>query len=141
MKRLKLAVAALFTLVTIVSVSAQDSNNPWVVGFGLNLVDIRTSSDFSTNVEDYLGPNDWNLLPSISRISVEKYIEDGWEIAAINYPRAKTDPELIEEFMEILAEDLLVTFQQKRITLVTPRISIMYESEASYMPQYIDPVK
>jgi len=66
-----------------------------------------------------------------------KYIEDGWEIAAISYPRAKTDPERIEEFMEMLAEDLLVTFQQKRITLITPAISIMYESEAPYMPQAV----
>jgi len=66
-----------------------------------------------------------------------KYIEDGWEIAAISYPRAKTDPEIIEEFMEMLAEDLLVTFQQKRITLITPAISIMYESEAPYMPQAV----
>tara|TARA_R110000851_G_scaffold283841_1_gene437392 strand:- start:64 stop:444 length:381 start_codon:yes stop_codon:yes gene_type:complete len=66
-----------------------------------------------------------------------RYVEDGWEIAAINYPRAKTDPEMIKQFMEILAEDLLITFQQKRITLVTPSISIMYESEASYMPQAV----
>ena len=66
-----------------------------------------------------------------------EYVEDGWEIAAISYPRAKTDPEIIEEFMEMLAEDLLVTFQQKRITLITPAISIMYESEAPYMPQAV----
>ena len=66
-----------------------------------------------------------------------EYVEDGWEIAAISYPRAKTDPEIIEEFMEMLAEDFLVTFQQKRITLVTPAISIMYESEAPYMPQAV----
>ena len=70
-------------------------------------------------------------------VCAPKYIEDGWEIAAINYPRAKTDPEIIEEFMETLAEDLLVTFQQKRITLVTPSISIMYESEAPYMPHAV----
>lgn len=70
-------------------------------------------------------------------VCAPKYIEDGWEIAAINYPRAKTDPEIIEEFMETLAEDLLATFQQKRITLVTPSVSIMYESEAPYMPQAV----
>tara|TARA_R110002020_G_scaffold264880_1_gene479655 strand:- start:3382 stop:3762 length:381 start_codon:yes stop_codon:yes gene_type:complete len=70
-------------------------------------------------------------------VCAPKYVEDGWEIAAINYPRAKTDPEIIEEFMEMLAEDLLATLQQKRITLVTPSVSIMYESEASYMPQAV----
>tara|TARA_R100001163_G_scaffold12639_1_gene11819 strand:- start:43436 stop:43816 length:381 start_codon:yes stop_codon:yes gene_type:complete len=64
-----------------------------------------------------------------------KYLEDGWEIAAINYPRAGTNMEIIEGFMEGLAEGLLERFCQKRVTLVTPHVSIMYESEASYMPQ------
>lgn len=80
MRRLKLAVAALFTLVTIASVSAQDSNNPWAVGFGVNAVDIRTSTEFSTDVKDYFGPGDWNVLPSISRISAERYLEDGFTL-------------------------------------------------------------
>ena len=39
MKQLKLAVIALFTLVTVSNVSAQDENNPWAVGFGVNIVD------------------------------------------------------------------------------------------------------
>ena len=39
MKRLKLAVIALFTLVTVSNVSAQDENNPWAVSFGMNAVD------------------------------------------------------------------------------------------------------
>ena len=63
------------------------------------------------------------------------YHEDGWEIAAINYPRAGTNMEIIEEFMEGLTEGLLERFCQKRVTLVTPHVSVMYESEASYMPQ------
>ena len=63
------------------------------------------------------------------------YLEDGWEIAAINYPRAGTNMEIIEEFMEGLTEGLLERFCQKRVTLVTPHVSVMYESEASYMPQ------
>ena len=39
--------------------------------------------------------------------------------------------------MEMLAEDFMVAFKQKRITLVTPSVSIMYESEAPYMPQAV----
>ena len=65
------------------------------------------------------------------------YLEDGWEIAAINYPRAGTNMEIIKEFMEGLAEGLLERFCQKRVTLVTPHVSVMYESEASYMPQAV----
>ena len=66
-----------------------------------------------------------------------KYLEDGWEIAAINYPRAGTDMEKINSFMEGLAKGLLEKFCQKRVTLVTPSTSVMYESEASYMPQAV----
>ncbi|RCS27784.1 OmpA family protein [Polaribacter sp. WD7] len=80
MKRLKLAVIALFTLVTISSVSAQDENNPWAVGFGVNVVDFYNGSDFTDQVKDLLGNQDWNILPSISRISAEKYIEKGFSI-------------------------------------------------------------
>ena len=39
MKNIKLAVIALFTLVTVYSVSAQDSNNPWAISVGFNTVD------------------------------------------------------------------------------------------------------
>ncbi|TXD49663.1 OmpA family protein [Polaribacter sp. IC073] len=80
MKRLKLAVIALFTLVTVGSVSAQDDNNPWVVGFGGNLVDFYNGDDFSDQIKDLLGNNDWNVLPSISRISVDKYLDKGFSL-------------------------------------------------------------
>ena len=80
MKRLKLAVIALFTLVTVSNVSAQDENNPWVVGFGVNVVDFYNGSDFTKNVKDLLGNGDWNILPSISRISGEKYLDKGFTL-------------------------------------------------------------
>ena len=40
MKLLKLAVIALFTLGTVSNASAQDENNPHVVGFGVNVIDL-----------------------------------------------------------------------------------------------------
>ena len=81
MKRLKLAVIALFTLVTVSNVSAQDENNPWAVSFGMNAVDfIHHKVTESTHYEDLLGNTDWNVLPSISRISAEKYLEKGFSL-------------------------------------------------------------
>ncbi|MEO9570693.1 MAG: OmpA family protein [Polaribacter sp.] len=77
MKRLKLAVIALFTLVTIGNVNAQDENNPWAVGFGVNVVDFYGGNDFVDQLKDLIGNKDWNILPSISRISAEKYIDKG----------------------------------------------------------------
>ena len=40
MKLLKLAVIALFTLGAVSNASAQDENNPYVVGFGVNVIDL-----------------------------------------------------------------------------------------------------
>jgi OOP family OmpA-OmpF porin len=81
MKRLKLAVIALFTLVAVSNVNAQDENNPWAISFGVNTVDFYTpDASFSDNLKDMLGNKDWNVLPSISRITAEKYLEKGFSL-------------------------------------------------------------
>ena len=83
MKHLKLAVIALFTLALVGSANAQDANNPWVIGFGINSVDIHDSGldgDWGGQFDDLTGIADYNILPSISRISVEKYLEKGFTL-------------------------------------------------------------
>jgi OOP family OmpA-OmpF porin len=80
MKHLKMAVIALFTFVAVSSVNAQDENNPWVVGFGLNTVDFYGGDDFSDQIKDLMGNSDWNVLPSISRFTAEKYLEKGFSL-------------------------------------------------------------
>ena len=81
MKHLKIAVMALFTLVAVSNVNAQDENNPWVVGFGSNVVDFYTGgNDFTGNLKDLMGNGDWNFLPSISRFTAEKYLEKGFSL-------------------------------------------------------------
>ncbi|KGL58981.1 OmpA family protein [Polaribacter sp. Hel1_85] len=80
MKRLKLAVIALFTLVTVGNVNAQDENNPWAVGFGVNVVDFYNGDNFTDQIKDLFGSKDWNILPSISRISAEKYLDKGFSL-------------------------------------------------------------
>ncbi|MFM1879497.1 MAG: hypothetical protein RLZZ241_2363 [Bacteroidota bacterium] len=68
--------------------SAQDSNNTWLVGIGTNAVDVYpTNSAASTMLPSYetgkmLGEffsveNHWNLVPTVSYIQVSKYIGDG----------------------------------------------------------------
>ncbi|WP_299712573.1 OmpA family protein [uncultured Tenacibaculum sp.] len=84
MKQLNLAMIfiAVLTLLPSSRVNAQDENNPWVVGFGVNVVDIRIPSEFGDYAQDYIGTSEWsdNLLPSISRVSVEKYLADGFTL-------------------------------------------------------------
>ncbi|SDU23675.1 Outer membrane protein OmpA [Polaribacter sp. Hel1_33_78] len=80
MKRLKIAVIALFALIATSNVNAQDENNPWVVGFGMNIVDFYGGDDFGDHVNDLFGSCDWNYVSSISRVSVEKYLEKGFTL-------------------------------------------------------------
>ena len=81
MKQIKLAVIALFMLAGISNVNAQDENNPWVVGFGVNVVDFyATDGSFGDHMKDLLGNGDWNILPSISRISADKYLDKGFTL-------------------------------------------------------------
>jgi OOP family OmpA-OmpF porin len=63
---------------------AQDSNNPWAVSFGVNAVDTRVSArsgdggldtDFS---QAFAVSDNWNVLPSVSYISVSKYLGDNF---------------------------------------------------------------
>ena len=81
MRKFKTAMIALFALVIVSNVSAQDSNNPWAISFGFNAIDLNPNSTSGNNLEDYVGfQYDWNILPSISRISVEKYINNGFTL-------------------------------------------------------------
>ncbi len=80
MKQLKLAVIALFTFASVATVSAQDSDNRWAVGFGVNAVDFRIPTEFSDYAKDYIGTSDWNILPSVSRITVDRYLDSGFSL-------------------------------------------------------------
>jgi len=71
MKRLKIAMMALVALVAVGNLNAQDENNPWVVGFGINNVDYTDGPVQTAN---------WNVLTAISRISAEKYLEKGFTL-------------------------------------------------------------
>ena len=81
MKRLKLAVIAVFALVMVSNINAQDENNPWAIGFGVNIVDFYTpGASIGDNLKDHLGNSDWNFLPSISRLTAEKYLNKGFSL-------------------------------------------------------------
>jgi OOP family OmpA-OmpF porin len=71
-------------MVTGLSSHAQDSNNPWAIGFGANAVDTRTSAGNSRGFFDqhfsqpFSVKENWNILPSVSYISVSKYLGDNF---------------------------------------------------------------
>jgi len=60
-----------------------------------------------------------------------KYIETGWEITVINYPRVSSGTKQIDDFIKGLAIHLLENFKQNRITTTSPNKTIMYERNES----------
>jgi outer membrane protein OmpA-like peptidoglycan-associated protein len=63
--------------------NAQDKNNPWQITIGVNAVDAFPTGDgapFSESVfDDFFNVGDhWNILPSLSTISVSNYLGDGF---------------------------------------------------------------
>ena len=62
-------------------------------------------------------------------LSGSNYKENGFEIAAINYPRVSATIEEIDEFMLLLARKLLTRFWQHRVSIVNPKEIIMLTEE------------
>ena len=86
MKNLNRLVLALLLFVSFSSVNAQDENNPWAVAFGMNAVDVFPVGEDAPqggyfdefyNVKDH-----WNILPSLSTVSVSRYLKNNFSIEA-----------------------------------------------------------
>lgn len=82
MRKVKITLASLALLCTAGALQAQDRNNPWAVGFGVNSVDVRTPVPDKGKVvgaiEDWAKFNDNNILPAVSKLSVARYIGKGF---------------------------------------------------------------
>ena len=87
MKNLSKLFFAVVFLLSATMTNAQDKNNPWAVGIGVNAVDFYPVGeplpqgnflDEYFNVEDH-----WNILPSLSRLSVGRYLSDNISFTAI----------------------------------------------------------
>ncbi|WP_298492923.1 OmpA family protein [uncultured Algibacter sp.] len=82
MKNLSRLLFAMLLVLGYSNANAQDKNNPWQITIGVNAVDAYPNGDgglFSeTFGDEYFNASDhWNILPSLSTISVSKYLSDG----------------------------------------------------------------
>ncbi|WP_310379432.1 OmpA family protein [Flavobacterium sp.] len=83
MKHLNKFLVAVLVVMSLSS-NAQDGNNPWAISFGVNAVDTRVSAGIrSGNINDkfsnyFAVKENWNILPSVSYISVSKYVGDNF---------------------------------------------------------------
>lgn len=92
MKHLKVALVAVLIVAGFSNVSAQDENNPWAIGFGVNAVDfypaniegMTTPAGQSTVwYDEFFNADDhYNMIPSISKLSVGRYLADGFSFEA-----------------------------------------------------------
>ncbi len=82
MKNLSRLLFAMLLVLGYSNVNAQDENNPWQINIGVNAVDAYPSGDgapFSETIfSKFVDVDNWNILPSLSTISVSKYIGDGF---------------------------------------------------------------
>ena len=75
----KLFVAALMAVG--LNTHAQDENNPWALSFGVNAVSTRfgAASEFGDQFSGYFNTKEhWNVLPSVSYVSVARHVGDGF---------------------------------------------------------------
>ncbi|MGA1225790.1 MAG: OmpA family protein [Tamlana sp.] len=82
MKNLSRLLFAMLLVFGYSNVNAQDQNNPWQITIGVNAVDAYPSGDgipFSETIfNKFVDTDNYNILPSLSTISVSKYINDGF---------------------------------------------------------------
>lgn len=95
MKHLSKLLVVALVFIGFNNIHAQDENNPWQVSVGVNAIDVFPTNDNSTSTDlpsyqtsnslfdEYFNANDhWNIIPSISYISVSRYVGDGFSIGA-----------------------------------------------------------
>ena len=90
MKHLRIALLALLVVAGFSNVNAQDENNPWAISFGVNAVDfhptnapgqINNGGHSSGWFNEFFNAKDhYSILPSLSRISVGRYIDAGFSV-------------------------------------------------------------
>ncbi|MGM5469068.1 OmpA family protein [Flavobacteriaceae bacterium LMO-SS05] len=85
MKNLSRLFFAMLLLVSF-NVKAQDSNNPWAIGIGVNAVDFYPTGEdapLGDYFDEFFNYGDhYNVLPSLSSISVSRYLSDGFSLSA-----------------------------------------------------------
>ena len=104
MKNLSRLFLVAVLLVGLNSANAQDANNPWAFGLGVNAVDVfPVGEDFPQGefFDEFFNVNEhWNVFPFLSRISVSRYLDEGFSLTvAGSYNR-------IDKFGEIRIDDV-----------------------------------
>jgi len=81
MKHFNKLIVAVFMFAGLTS-QAQDSSNPWAISFGVNAVDggrVSAAQSLSSQFSEYFNAKDyWNVMPSVTYVSVTKNVGDNF---------------------------------------------------------------
>ncbi len=84
MKHLSRLLLATILMLSFSTANAQDKNNPWQISFGVNAVDfypIGEETPHGKYFNEFFNASDhWNILPSLSTITVSKYLDDNFSL-------------------------------------------------------------
>lgn len=118
------------------NIQAQDENNPWQISFGVNAIDVYPTGDenalgnfgFETGSfgSEFFNLNDhWNILPSVSYVSVTRSAGDNFSIGA------RGSLNRISKLGDVSAEDLshyavdgILKYQILSNTVIDPFIEV-----------------
>ncbi len=111
MKHLSRFLVASLLVLGLSTANAQDENNPWAVSIGINAVDIYpTGGDLPYQgdiFEEFFNASDhWNILPSVSRLSVGRYIGDGFSFTLAGSVNKIDKLGQLEDETLVIADDL-----------------------------------
>lgn len=84
MKNLSRLLFAMLLVLGYSNANAQDKNNPWNITIGANAVDFYPTGEdapLGDMFDEFANLSDhWNILPSLSTISVSKYVGNGFSL-------------------------------------------------------------
>ena len=86
MKNLSRLLFVTVLLISFSTTNAQDRNNPWAVGIGTNAVDaypVGENAPQGDYFDEFFNATDhWNIMPSLSTLSISRYLSDGFIFTA-----------------------------------------------------------
>ncbi len=103
-------------------------------GYNGTSFDKAELTNYIWEVQDEAGPEEANPVRVTDTTYLwagpgEKYKENGFEIALIQYPRRPKSAAMLNRFALNLAESLLLHFKQNRISIVFPLEIVMLEAD------------
>ena len=119
------------------NLQAQDENNPWQISVGVNAIDVFPTNETNTSVNlpayetgslfsEFFNANDhWNILPSVSYVSVSRHVGDGFSVGVRgSLNRLDQLGDVVVDDLSHYAVDGTIKYNFLKNTVVDPFVEI-----------------